>query len=227
MLRNDLIKRGFKTAAASFGLIVCATAFTQQASAGCLTYEPVKKTVSDWQTPDSSLGAARFIKAGYLQVSDGEWAPGFFHAPIVGLWDFHYTSLGNDHPPLNLKDGTPFDAGNTLWFADGNELTYSSMRAPTIGATCLGVWKQTGERTYELNHIGQSWDPTPTTANPLGVPAGPAFIKQYVTLDRGGDKYSGNFKITLLAPDGVTPLGLTITGLITATRLTVDSITNP
>src|SRR5271154_4579895 len=102
MLRNNLIKRRFKTAAASLGLIACATAFMQPASAGCLTYDTVKKTVSNWQAPDASLGTARFVRADFLQVSDGDYAPGFFHAPIVGLWDFHYTSLGNNHPPLNI-----------------------------------------------------------------------------------------------------------------------------
>jgi hypothetical protein len=28
-----------------------------------------------------------------------------------------------------------------------------------VGATCIGVWKQTGEHTYVLNHIGLSWNP--------------------------------------------------------------------
>ncbi|HEY6458455.1 MAG TPA: hypothetical protein VIY90_24510 [Steroidobacteraceae bacterium] len=58
-------------------------------------------------------------------------------------------SVGNANKPkpINIPDGAPVDGGNTIWFADGNELTYSGVRDPATGAVCLGVRKQTGERT--------------------------------------------------------------------------------
>jgi hypothetical protein len=104
-----------------------------------------------------------------------------------------------------------------------------------VGATCIGVWKQTGEHTYVLNHIGLSWNPlvpSPTglpagPGNPgggPGAPGGPAFIKQYVTLSRDGQSYTGVFAITQLLPDGKTPVApAPIKGTITATRITVDT----
>ena len=90
------------------------------------------------------------------------------------------------------------------------------MRAPQSGSICLGTWEQTGDRTYELNHIGLSWDPVKNAF------AGPAFIKQFVTLENGGDQYSGVVTITQFAPDGKT-VEVELKGIITATRVTVNT----
>jgi FAD/FMN-containing dehydrogenase len=175
------------------------------------------------------------FKTDFRNVSEEELAPFFFNrAQIVGLWAFKYTSEGNS-ATLGIPDGAPIDGGNTLWFADGNEITYSGMRNPIVGATCLGVWKQTGEHTYVLNHIGLSWNPQAPSTGPAGssnpdggpgAPDGPAFIKQFVTLSRDGQSYAGTFTINQLMPDGKTPaLPAPIKGTITATRVTIDTDT--
>jgi hypothetical protein len=209
------------------------TGLAQQASAGCLDVSGIKIPTSDlrWQSP---FGEARFMKADYRQGPEDEFGPSFFRAPIVGLWAFKYTSKGN-MATLGIPDGAPIDSGNTAWFADGNEITFSGARNPIVGASCIGVWKQTGARTYVLNHIGLSWNPlAPYTApagpgNPGGGPGasgGPAFIKQFVTLSRDGQSYTGNFSINQLMPDGKTPaLPAPIKGTISATRVTVDTDT--
>ena len=207
--------------------------FIQPASAGCLDVPTLKR--ASYQNPESYFGAARLIKADIKQ-EDG-WTPGFFQAPIVGLWAFTYTaSKGN----VGIPAGATVDAGNTLWFADGNEITYSAIRNPIVGATCLGIWKRTGEFTYVLNHIGLSWDPlaasvsppnAPAPAGPTnpgggpGAPGGPAFIKQYIVLSRDAQTYSGTFEITQLMPDGKTPAGPPIKGTIKATRVNIDTDT--
>jgi hypothetical protein len=202
--------------------------FIQHASAGCLDVPRGKTPVMDLRNSNSSFGAARFIKADFNK--EEEWAPSFFHAPIVGLWAFTYTAKGNAAPP----DGTPLDAGATLWFADGNEITYSAVRNPIAGATCLGIWKRTGEFTYVLNHVGLSWDPTATAAAPVspmnpgggpGAPGGPAFIKQYIVLSKDAQSYTGWFTITNLKPDGKSSAGPIITGTIKATRVNIDTDT--
>jgi hypothetical protein len=128
----------------------------------------------------------------------------------------------------------------TGWCADGNEITYSGIRNPIIGATCLGIWKRTGEFTYVLNHIGLSWDPlaasvsppnAPAPAGPTnpgggpGAPGGPAFIKQQIILSRDAQTYTGWFEITQLMPDGKTPAGAPIKGTIKATRVNIDTDT--
>ncbi|HEX3950628.1 MAG TPA: hypothetical protein VHW95_12305 [Steroidobacteraceae bacterium] len=209
------------------------TGLAQQVSAGCLDVPGVKIPTSDLLSR-SPFGSARFMKADYRQGPEEEYGPSFFRAPIVGLWAFKYTSKGN-MATLGIPDGAPIDNGNTAWFADGNEVTISGARNPIVGASCIGVWKQTGPRTYVLNHIGLSWNPlAPYSApagpgNPGGGPGasgGPAFIKQFVTLSRDGQSYTGTFSINQLMPDGKTPaLPAPIKGTITATRVTVDTDT--
>jgi hypothetical protein len=214
--------------ATAVAAILCiGAAFTQQASAGCLDVPRFKKTAY-FNDADSGF---RLIKADY---QEDEKILSYLEAPIVGLWAFTYYSKGNTFPNAPT-DGTPIDAGATVWFADGNEMTYSGVRNPIVGATCLGVWKRTGESTYTLNHVGLSWDVTAN--NPLGsanlqtpgggpgAPGGPAFIKQYVVLAKDGQSYSGTFTITNLAVDGKTQAGPVIKGLVKATRITVDSTT--
>ena len=215
-------------------LFALATGLSQQAAAGCLDVPGIKVPTTDLRSSPSLLGPARFMRADFRQVSEEEFAPSFFHAPIVGLWAFKYTSLGNS-VTLGIPDGAPIDNGTTGWFADGNEITFSGTRNPIVGATCIGVWKQTGERTYVLNHIGLSWNPLAPSAGPAGpgnpgggpgAVGGPGFIKQYVTLSKDGQSYTGYFSITQLLPDGKTPaLPAPIKGTIAATRITVDTAT--
>jgi hypothetical protein len=215
-------------------LFALGTGLAQQAGAGCLDVPGIKVPTSDLQNSQSPFGSVRFMKADFRQVADDEYAPSFFHAQIVGLWAFKYTSHGN-MATLGIPDGAPIDNGNTAWFADGNEITFSGARNPIVGATCIGVWKQIGERNYVLNHIGLSWNPLAASAAPAGpgnpgggpgASGGPAFIKQYVTLSRDGQSYTGTFSINQLMPDGKTPaLPAPIKGIITATRVTIDTDT--
>ena len=58
-----------------------------------------------------------------------------------------------------------------------------------------------------------------------GAPGGPAFIKQFVTLSRDGQSYTGTFSISQLQPDGKTPAAPVIKGTIVATRITVETDT--
>ncbi len=119
---------------------------------------------------------------------------------------------------MSIPEGAIIDGGITTWYADGNESTLSGVRAPDTGDVCLGVWKRTGEWTYELNHLGLSWGPVKKEYG------GPAFIKQHVTLAEDKKSYSGTFTIDQLNPDGKTPsLPALIKGTIVATRVTIDT----
>jgi hypothetical protein len=190
-----------------------ATGAMQAAHAGCGQYEAAARPANYMDGFDSQ---PRFIRTAFQTVSDEspDWTHAAAHAPITGLWYFKYLSKGNI--AFGIPDGAQIDGGNTTWYADGNEMTSSAFRAPNTGSICLGVWKRTGESSYELNHIGLSWDPV------KNVFAGPAFIKQYVVLERGGDKYAGTFTIRQFAADGKT-LDVELKGMITATRVTVET----
>ncbi len=218
------IQRGFSMS----GVATCALALggmtlALQAQAGCLDYKAAKKV--SWRTTDDSYGPMRFIKVSQTDDgsqgdwSQGDWEPSVHRAPIVGLWEFKYISEGNK-TTLGIPNGAIIDGGITLWFADGNENTVSGVRDPGTGDVCLGVWKRTGEHSYELNHVGLSWDDT------KHVYAGPAFIKQKITLAEDHNHYSGTFTINQLDPDGKTgSLPALIKGTITATRINIDTDT--
>lgn len=139
------------------------------------------------------------------------------NAAIVGLWKFAFTAT---NPPLG-----PFDAGYVQWHSDGTELMNSG-RAPTTGSFCMGVWKQIGHSTFQLNHFGLSW--AFDAGNPGTGPGtggadfvGPANIRETVTVDHSGNSYQGTFTLVQYEPDGVTVVA-TITGTVTATRITAD-----
>lgn len=217
MPRNNRIqKRSFKPLAASLALLLGGATLVTQAQAGCLDFKAAKKV--SWQTPGDYFGSMKFLKVSETEDwSQGEWEPTVHRAPIVGLWEFKYTSKGNKET-LNIPDGALIDGGITMWYAEGNENTVSGVRDPGSGDVCLGVWKRTGDWTYELNHIGLSWDAV------KHVYVGPAFIKQYVTLSEDKKHYTGTFTINQLNPDGKTPaLPALIKGTISATRVGLDT----
>jgi len=204
-----------KTLIAAVALLALGTMIGPLANAGCGKYESTGQKMSSLRSFGSSPAEFRFIRTGYQQIADVEKSDSAPQnaAAITGLWTFKYIAEGN----ATIPDGTVIDGGNTAWYSDGNELTSSAMRAPDTGSICLGVWEQTGPSTYKLNHIGLSWDPI------NNVFVGPAFIKQNVTLETGGKKYSGTFNLTQFAADGKTVL-VKIKGLIFADRVTVDTI---
>jgi hypothetical protein len=213
MQRNNRTQtRSFKPLVASLVLLLGGAIAQTQAHAGCLDFKASNKV--SWQPQGDQFGAMKFIKVSETEDwSQGEWEPTVHRAPIVGLWEFKYISKGNAET-LNIPDGAIIDGGITLWYADGNENTVSGVRDPSTGDVCLGVWKRTGDWTYELNHIGLSWDAT------KHVYVGPAFIKQHVTLGEDKQHYTGTFTIDQLNPDGKTPaLPALIKGTITATRV--------
>ena len=218
MARNSSFIRVSKALLTNIAFAVFGVALMQASHAGCGQYDQASKSAVDWRLPSSS-GSPRFIRADYRLVSDesSDWHE---HAKpaITGLWYFKYLSKGNT--ALGIRDGATLDAGNTIWFADGNEMTSSAMRAPDTGSICLGTWERTGDFTYELNHIGLSWDPV------HNVTAGPAFIKQYVTLEKGADQYSGVVTIIQYKADGKS-VDIELKGIITATRVTVNTTTQP
>jgi hypothetical protein len=224
-MRSRTVGHRVAAFATSLAILGVASVFARPAVAGCLDFK-APKAVSG-QTSAEFFGSLRFLQVSSEDVSsagqnEGNWGweeEPIRRAPIVGLWAFKYISKGN-MKTLGIPDGAILDGGNTLWYADGNENTVSGVRAPATGDVCLGIWKRTGEWTYELNHIGLSWN---TASN---VPGGPAFIKQYVTLGHDKNSYTGTVTIRQLDPDGHTlSTPAPIKGTIVATRVTIDTDT--
>jgi hypothetical protein len=120
---------------------------------------------------------------------------------IVGLWHVNYTD----------STGAPFLESFKMWHRDGTELE-SVNGAPVTGNFCLGVWKQTGRRTVQLNHTGWAF-------NPDGSSAGFFTIIETNTVSREGDTYQGVFDFKQFDVNG--NLVFEATGTQKAKRITV------
>ena len=150
--------------------------------------------------------AAPSLKPASLQLVSN---PNSDSASIVGFWKFAFVS--EDNP--GIPDGTVIDAGYATWHSDGTEIMNSG-RAPMTGNFCMGVWKQTKNSTFKLNHYGLSWDPTGTTF------VGPANIREEVVVDRGKSSYSGTFTLDQYDTNG--NLLVHLAGNVSAQRITAD-----
>jgi hypothetical protein len=93
---------------------------------------------------------------------------------IVGFWFVNFFS-----------DGKLWDRGFDQWHSDGTEILNDAI-PPSLGNVCLGVWKQTGPRTYKLRHPAFNFD---ASGNVIGTGVMVATIK----LDDDGDTYRGRF----------------------------------
>jgi hypothetical protein len=104
---------------------------------------------------------------------------------MVGMWMTTFTA-----------DGEVVDAGFDAWHADGTQILNDNA-PPVSGNVCIGIWRQTGPLTYELKHPSWAYDPD-TNSTVIGI----AYIMEKVTLDAGGNKYSGTASIEGYDLDG-------------------------
>ena len=135
-------------------------------------------------------------------------------ASIVGMWKITELSMGNTTHNPPIPDGAQIDFGYAQWHSDGTEFYNSGGFAPATQNYCLGVWVQTGNYTYQVNHFALTYDMT-------GVYTGIINILETITISPGGTKYSGTFTINAYDTKGNQVNHLT--GQVTGTRVTVDT----
>jgi hypothetical protein len=189
------------------------------AQAGCGFVPAPTVKPNAWNSADQS--GATFRPAVYHPGTDGgflrvneEWG---YEPGIVGMWRFQMTTPGPNGTSVLVDDGY------AQWHSDGTEIQNSGLHAPKTSNFCLGVWKQTGFNTYKLNHFPMAWDATgDNPANPIQLTM---TVKQ-----TDSDHFSGSFTLKVYTWDGVEltnasgPPVATITGKITAVRVTIDSV---
>ena len=120
---------------------------------------------------------------------------------IVGLWNVKFYSGGT------LADNA-FDA----WHSDGTEVL-NDFTNPIEDNVCLGVWIQTEPGSYKLKHPSWTFD---TSGNLTGL----AVILETVTVDAGGNDYTGNYSIDFFDTMG-NPVG-SFQGTLKAQRITAN-----
>ncbi len=104
-------------------------------------------------------------------------------ASIVGLWKATF-----------ISGGQVVDVGFDVWHSDGTEIL-NDYTNPIEGNVCLGVWKQTGPRTYKLKHPAWLFDGT-------GALLGTAMIHATVTLSADGNSYAGSYTYDIYDTSG-------------------------
>ena len=200
-------------------------ASTGQAVAACGYSGPFAKQMLD----DAPRATAGLMSAVYrpgsermLTVSDNDVSRG---PAIVGMWRITMVSDGTAHP-APIPYGAVVDFGTQQWHSDGTEILISGGRAPSTGDVCMGVWEQSGPRTFKLNHVALAYvssDTPPQMGGPV-VPAtflGPAIIKEQVTVNISSNRFEGTFTLDQYAKDEKT-LIQHIAGMVVGTRVTVD-----
>jgi hypothetical protein len=140
-------------------------------------------------TPAWACGNYANLKPASYQPAGGSLFHDAFYqntdgVAIAGLWSFRM-----------IVGGQTADFGYQTWHSDGTELMNSGGRAPSTENFCQGVWKQTGDYTYHLNHWALSYDSSTGTLN------GKVNIKEDVTLDTRALRYSGLFTIDIYDPN--------------------------
>jgi hypothetical protein len=186
------------------GVIALGTIFTPGALAACGGLNSPVKHPSGLQL---QYGHAQLLPAALLKgINDDDHGNS-----IVGMWHVVFTQES-----VNGTAVTPsvFDNSMVVWHSDGTEIM-NSARPAQDGNFCLGVWSKTGDRQYSVNHI--PWQGN----DPFGNPIDGAQFLEAVTLSPDGNHYSGKF--TFVGYDINGHASATITGQLTATRITVST----
>jgi hypothetical protein len=148
---------------------------------------------------------------GSLRTTD---YPIFVPAAIIGMWRFQLTA----------PNGQVVDQGYAQWHSDGTEIQNSGLHAPITSNFCLGVWSEVGNNSYELNHLPLAWDATGQS------PANAIQLTENVKLV-DPNHMTGTFKLKVYVWSTTDSLDVsptvpvaTVTGYVTATRVTINSM---
>ena len=211
------MERSLRFLSAALGLGIAGLFAIGTANAGCGSLPP--KLSANAYSPAAheqpALNPAVYWqgRAGQLWQVDDQWGQDL---GIVGMWRFVMVTPTPSGVPALVDDGY------AQWHPDGTEMQNSGLHPPMTSNFCMGVWQQTGPRTYQLNHFPLAWDSTGTN------PANPIQITMTVKLT-DNDHFSGSFTIKVYNWDGTELINATgppvavIKGSVTATRVTINS----
>ena len=164
-------------------------------------------------------GQPPFVAPTPAAQTNDDWDD-FDPHPIVGLWHLIYTADSVTGAPGIFPPTPPnfaFLESYKTWHRDRTEFE-NAFLDPKGGNICFGVWKQTGERSVQLHHIGLMF-------NTDGSVKAVFTTDETNTVSYDGKSYSGKFTFRLFPPAdvyGTGPAIVTVTGTTAGTRITVD-----
>ncbi len=147
-----------------FPALLLSGSIVPQASAKCFL-----NLASSPATPHATTAA---VPSSHAAVQSA--APATVPVSIVGMWKVSFTF-----------GGQVFDEAFEVWHSDGTEIL-NDYTDPVEGNVCLGVWRQTGPRTYKLKHPAWLFDAT-------GTLIGSAVMHATVQLSEEGNSYQGSY----------------------------------
>ena len=163
--------RGWVRMAFSTAVLVFCPLFLPVASANCRGAAPTAQTVPTM--PDTASLSQPL--AGQVAVLESESdRRGESGKSIVGLWNVTF-----------ISGGAVVDVGFDAWNAGGTEIL-NDYTDPINGNVCLGVWQQTGPRTYKLKHPSWYFD---NSGNLLGT----VIINETIHLAAEANSYTGSY----------------------------------
>ncbi|HZB87405.1 MAG TPA: hypothetical protein VE291_01995 [Terracidiphilus sp.] len=206
------MKTGFLKVLSCVGVAALVFAAVPGAAAQCgLPNKPIKPT--SWH-PKLGQVHPSLVRTAYENIN--------FEPSIVGMWHAIFTAQTQNGEEIPVPGGVVIDNSVVVWHSDGTEIMNSS-RSAQDGNFCLGVWEQTGPRTFFLNHIpwqGNVFDPT-VPPDTIGAPQGGAQILERIRLSPDGNSYEGTF--TLTAYDTSGKVYVSFTGTLSAKRITPNT----
>ena len=174
------------------------------ALAMCAMILPLAPKANACGHPVSKGLAARLIAPP--AIAHGANPEGNASNSIVGLW--HTTFLLGSGPGV-------YDEAYEQWHSDGTELAIDNAVPPILGNVCVGVFKQTGPRTYKLRHVTWNWDVA-------GNKAGTFLLIMTVTVDPQGGTFTGSYVTDSYDTFGAVIPELHAEGVVNGSRITVD-----
>lgn len=161
-----------------FAVFAVCTVFAAVGSATCGASMDPRTGVPRTQALLGDLSAMGQFQSNAAQEA-GVKAPSISgptqEAAIVGLWRVRF-----------LSDGDVVDEGFDIWHSDGTEVLNDNPN-PATGNVCVGVWVQTGARTFKLKHLSWSYD---MNGNLNGI----VIIREQVAVDTNGASFKGTFR---------------------------------
>ena len=206
------MKTMLRVVPASLGIAIIATVLAPGASAGCADV-PARPAAALGLNQHSYLVQAAYRPAQFVLVDAPQGAD------VVGLWHVVFTQNAN-------FGGGLFDDSYAAWHGDGTEIMNSGVHSPAYGNFCMGVWTKSGPSTYTLKHIALDYSMQPVGST---TPTVIVIIREKVTVDRGGNHFTGSFTADIYAPYSLalpaTPgahIAQVGAGSVTGDRITAD-----
>jgi hypothetical protein len=184
--KGEIMKPAVTRFAVTMGIVLVATVLTGNAFAECSAFTKIK--------PSALLMPQGRQSATFLTVSTSDGG-----APIVGLWNVHYSSTV----------GGPSFQSYQQFHSDGLEIETPEF-APGV---CMGTWKQTNlPRTVKIFHVGFTQGAPPGTFR--------FELRELDTVSPDRKSFEGVYDQKFFDKDG--NLVLEDKGTLQATRLSVN-----